>query len=44
MREISLRRMMQEIPKADVVITNNLYAVVIQYDSNIALHRLIAKV
>ncbi|HHW67371.1 MAG TPA: flagellar biosynthesis protein FlhB [Epulopiscium sp.] len=37
MREISLRRMMQEIPKADVVITNPThYAVAIQYDSNIA--------
>jgi len=33
-RQISMRRMMQEIPKADVVITNPThFAVVIQYDS-----------
>ncbi|NLK20776.1 MAG: flagellar biosynthesis protein FlhB [Epulopiscium sp.] len=37
MREASMRRMMQEIPKADVVITNPThYAIAIQYDSNVA--------
>lgn len=37
MREVSMRRMMNDIPKADVVITNPThYAVVIQYDSNIS--------
>lgn len=35
MREISMRRMMQEIPNADVIITNPThYAVAIKYDSN----------
>ncbi len=33
-RQISMSRMMQEVPKADVVITNPThYAVAIQYDS-----------
>ncbi|WP_242860842.1 flagellar biosynthesis protein FlhB [Defluviitalea phaphyphila] len=37
MKEISMRRMMEEIPKADVVITNPThYAVAIKYDSNIS--------
>ena len=37
MREISQRRMMQNLPKADVVITNPThYAVAIQYDPEIA--------
>ena len=35
MREASMRRMMQNIPKADVIITNPThYAVAIQYDPN----------
>ena len=35
MRESSLRRMMQEIPNADVVITNPThYAIAIKYDRN----------
>ena len=34
MREVSMRRMMQDVPKADVVITNPThYAVAIQYDA-----------
>ena len=34
MREVSQRRMMQDIPKADVVITNPThYAVAVRYDS-----------
>ena len=37
MREVSQRRMMQDLPKADVVITNPThYAVAIQYDPDIA--------
>lgn len=37
MLQASMRRMMQEIPKADVVITNPThYAVAIRYDSNIS--------
>ncbi len=37
MREASQRRMMQELPKADVVITNPThYAVAIQYDADVA--------
>ncbi|MGN0342626.1 MAG: flagellar biosynthesis protein FlhB [Roseburia sp.] len=37
MREASQRRMMQDVPKADVVITNPThYAVAIQYDSSVA--------
>lgn len=37
MREASMRRMMQELPKADVVITNPThYAVAIQYDADVA--------
>lgn len=35
-REMSMRRMMQEVPKADVVITNPThYAVAIQYDTSL---------
>lgn len=38
MREISLRRMIQELPKADVIITNPThFSVAIQYDKNVAL-------
>ncbi len=37
MREASQRRMMQDLPKADVVITNPThYAVAVQYDSEVA--------
>ncbi len=37
MREASRRRMMQDIPKADVVITNPThYAVAVQYDTSVA--------
>ncbi len=37
MREASMRRMMQELPKADVVITNPThYAVAIKYDPDVA--------
>lgn len=37
MQEASMRRMMQDLPKADVVITNPThYAVAVQYDKNIA--------
>jgi flagellar biosynthetic protein FlhB len=37
MREVSMRRMMQDIPKADVVITNPThYAIAIQYDADVA--------
>ncbi|WP_084524535.1 flagellar biosynthesis protein FlhB [Lutispora thermophila] len=36
-RQLSLRRMMAEVPKADVIITNPThYAVAIKYDSNIS--------
>ncbi|MCR4651362.1 MAG: flagellar biosynthesis protein FlhB [Lachnospiraceae bacterium] len=37
MREVSMRRMMQSVPKADVVITNPThYAIAVQYDTDIA--------
>lgn len=37
MREVSQRRMMQDLPQADVVITNPThYAVAIKYDTNVA--------
>ena len=36
-RQLSLRRMMAEVPKADVIITNPIHiAIAIKYDSNIA--------
>ncbi len=36
-RQISMRRMLQEVPKADVVITNPThYAVALKYDSNVS--------
>lgn len=36
-RQISMRRMLQDIPKADVVITNPThFAVAVKYDSNVA--------
>jgi flagellar biosynthetic protein FlhB len=36
-RQISMRRMMQEVPKADVIITNPThYAVAIKYDASVA--------
>lgn len=38
MREVSMRRMMQDLPKADVVITNPThYAVAIRYDEEVAM-------
>lgn len=45
MREISMRRMMQDLPKADVIITNPThFAVAIQYDTNVSdAPRVIAK-
>lgn len=37
MREVSMRRMMQELPKADVIITNPThFAVAIQYDTEVS--------
>ncbi|MFP4697264.1 MAG: flagellar biosynthesis protein FlhB [Eubacteriales bacterium] len=37
MREVSLRRMMQDLPKADVIITNPThFAVAVQYDTSIS--------
>jgi|SRR5690625_1443967 len=36
-RQVAMRRMMEEVPKADVVITNPIhYAIAIKYDENIA--------
>jgi len=43
-QEMATRRMMQEIPKADVIVTNPThYAVAIKYDENMSAPRLLAK-
>lgn len=43
-REVASRRMMEEIPKADVIITNPTHiAVALKYDENMVAPRLIAK-